>query len=119
MSCRWNYPGTNFSTSPVVWLYLGLGEKLRSKSLSGKIRKRPSSGFCTLMTLRKDGTCRIFDGQNPSGIDGVWIYENHHMSITLNGTSRLEFFVYGVKDDFMVTRSPVKNGVDQLWSRVK
>ncbi|MCX5871941.1 MAG: hypothetical protein NTY51_01730 [Deltaproteobacteria bacterium] len=75
--------------------------------------------FKTLMTLRKDGTCRVFDGVNPSGIDGVWIYENHNMSITLPGAGRFEFFVYGIKGDFMVTRSPLKNGVDQLWSRVK
>ena len=99
---------------------LGTREKLPEVNpLAEKSGKGPLLEFRTLMTLRKDGTCRIFDGQNPSGIDGVWIYENHHMSITLNGTSRLEFFVYGVKDDFMVTRSPVKNGVDQLWSRVK
>lgn len=106
------------SVDPVT--LLGTWEKLPEVNpLAEKLGKGALSEFRTLMTLRKDGTCRIFDGQNPSGIDGVWIYENHHMAITLNGTIRLELFVYGVKDDFMVTRSPVKNGIDQLWSRVK
>lgn len=72
-----------------------------------------------LMTLRKDGTCRIFNVDYPDGSDGLWTFEDHKMFITLPDASRLEFYVYGVKGDFMITRSPVKNGRDQLWSRVK
>ena len=72
-----------------------------------------------LMTLRKDGTCRILNNDYPDGSDGLWTFENHKMFITLPDASPLEFYVYGVKGDFMITRSPVKNGRDQLWSRVK
>jgi hypothetical protein len=99
---------------------LGTWENLPEVNpLAEKPARTSDPEFKTLMTLRKDGTCRVFDGLTPSGIDGVWIYENHHMSITLPAAGRLEFFVYGIKGDFMVTRSPIKNGVDQLWSRVK
>ena len=99
---------------------LGTWEKLPEVNpLAEKSWGKTNLEFRTLMTLRKDGTCRIFDGENISGIDGVWNHENHHMIITLPGAVNLEFFVYGIKGDFMVTRSPLQNGVDQLWSRVK
>lgn len=79
----------------------------------------PEAPVRTLMTLRKDGTCRIFDKQHPLGSDGLWTLEQHKMYITLPTGSRVEHYVYGVKGDFMVTRSPIKGGKDQLWSRVK
>lgn len=72
----------------------------------------------TLLTLRKDGTCRMFDHEHPTGVDGIWTFENHEMFITLNGERQQDFYIYGIKGDFMVTRSPVKGGKDQLWSRV-
>jgi hypothetical protein len=72
-----------------------------------------------LMTLRKDGTCRIFNRENPTGSDGLWAFEDHDMSVKFKNGHRLDFFVYGVKGNFMVTRSPIKQGKDQLWSRIK
>ncbi len=72
-----------------------------------------------LMALRKDGTCRIFNEENPTGLDGLWTFEDHGMFITFKDGNRIEFYVYGIKWDFMITRSPIKNGKDQLWSRVR
>lgn len=73
----------------------------------------------TIITLRKDGTCRVFDRDRPQGSDGLWTSEGHQMFISFPGGDQLEYFVYGVRGDFMVTRSPIKDGKDQLWSRVK
>jgi len=73
----------------------------------------------TLLTLRKDGTCRMFDEEHPAGADGIWTFENHEMFIKLGGEKGHDFYVYGIKGDFMVTRSPAKGGKDQLWSRVR
>ncbi len=73
----------------------------------------------TLLTLRKDGTCRMFDQEHPAGADGIWTFENHEMFIKLSGEKQQDFYVYGIKGDFMVTRSPSKGGKDQLWSRVR
>ncbi|MGB6068536.1 MAG: hypothetical protein WBG50_27325 [Desulfomonilaceae bacterium] len=73
----------------------------------------------TLMALRKDGTCRIFNGEHPTGSDGLWTFNDHQMSITFKNGPGIGYYVYGIKGDFMVTRSPVKKGKDQLWSRVK
>ncbi len=99
---------------------LGTWEKLPEVNpLSEKPHRTFEPEFRALMTLRKDGTCRVFNAENPSGIDGIWVCENHNMFITLPGAGRLEFFVYGIKSDFMVTRSPLNEGIDQLWSRVK
>jgi hypothetical protein len=84
---------------------------------NNKIRSSASSR--TLMTLRKDGTCRIFNKEHPMGSDGLWTFERHEMFVTFSTGSRVEFYVYGVKGDFMVTRSPIKEGRNQLWSRVK
>ena len=72
-----------------------------------------------LMTLRKDGTCRVFNQEHPMGSDGLWTLEDHEMFMTLPGGSKMEFFVYGIKGGFMVTRSPIHGGKDQLWARVK
>ena len=99
---------------------LGTWEKLPEVNpLSEAPGRNSNQGFRTLMTLRKDGTCRIFDSSNPSGTDGIWTYKDHGISITLSQATHLEFFIYGIKDDFMVTRSPINRGTDQLWSRVK
>lgn len=99
---------------------LGTWEKLPEiKPLSETPARTSDQGFRTLMTLRKDGTCRIFNTDNPSGIDGVWTHKDHAMFVTISQTNHLEFFIYGIKNDFMVTRSPLKNGLDQLWSKVK
>lgn len=78
---------------------------------------RPQSG--TLLTLRKDGTCRMFDKDHPAGADGIWTFENHEMFIKLGSEKQQDFYVYGIKGDFMVTRSPAEGGKDQLWSRVR
>jgi hypothetical protein len=87
--------------------------------LAQKRNKKNPRAHRMLMTLRKDGTCRIFNDDYPDGSDGLWTFENHKMFITLPDATGLEFYVYGVKGEFMITRSPVKNGRDQLWSRVK
>lgn len=73
----------------------------------------------TIMTLRKDGTCRIFDRKHPAGADALWTYENHEMFVKFPVGTSVGLFVYGVRGDYMVTRSPIKGGKDQLWSRVK
>ncbi|HMK34222.1 MAG TPA: hypothetical protein VK463_04075 [Desulfomonilaceae bacterium] len=73
----------------------------------------------TLMTLRKDGTCRVFNQDNPTGSDGLWTLEDHDVLVSLKNGKHMEFYVYGVKGDFMVARSPIKEGKDQLWSKVK
>lgn len=78
-----------------------------------------NNGFRSLMTLRKDGTCRVFDQTRPMGKDGIWNIEGHKMYITFPEGDIADFYVYGVAGDFMVTRSPMEDGVDQLWSRVK
>lgn len=73
----------------------------------------------TLMTLRKDGTCPVIDKENPTGADGLWAHDEHAFQITFSDGKHKDFFVYGIEWDFMITRSPAKNGIDQLWSRVK
>jgi hypothetical protein len=72
-----------------------------------------------LMTLRKDGTCRIFNKQYPLGSDGQWTLEDHQMVIAFPNGSRTDIYIYGIKRDFMVTLYPAKNGKDLLWARVK
>jgi len=78
-----------------------------------------NSSHRTLMALRKDGTCRLFNKEHPTGSDGLWTFDNHEMLVTLKNGSQIGYYVYGIKGDFMVTRTPVKEGKDQLWSRVK
>ncbi len=73
----------------------------------------------SLLTLRRDGTCRVFDTANPSGSDCIWALEDHELHIRFSKGVTQEYFVYGVRSEFMVTRSPIKSGQDQLWSRVK
>jgi hypothetical protein len=77
------------------------------------------SSYRTLMALRKDGTCRFFNKEHPTGSNGLWTFEDHKMYVTFKNGSRIGYYVYGIKGDFMVTRTPIKEGKDQLWSRVK
>ncbi|MEW6139801.1 MAG: hypothetical protein AB1733_16380 [Thermodesulfobacteriota bacterium] len=87
--------------------------------LGEKPAQKKEDAVRIIMTLRKDGTCRLFDRNHPAGTDGLWNIENHTMVIRLPSGSNVGFFVYGVRGDYMVTRSPIKGGIDQLWSRVK
>ncbi|AFM23263.1 hypothetical protein [Desulfomonile tiedjei] len=87
--------------------------------LAEATKTNPQASQRTLMTLRVDGTCRIFDKAHPEGSDGLWTLEDHAMFITFKSAPGIEFYVYGVKADFMVTRSPIKQGKDQLWSKIK
>jgi hypothetical protein len=86
---------------------------IERESEGGKLSHR------TLMTLRKDGTCRIFNGKHPLGEDGTWTSNDHDMSIRFKTGLHLDLYIYGVKGDFMITRAEAENGTDQLWSRVK
>jgi len=86
--------------------------------LSEKNRVGEANPHRVIMTLRKDGTCRVFDKARPLGSDGLWTFEDHEMAISFPPGARVDFFVYGIKGDFMVTRSPSKGGKDQLWSKV-
>jgi hypothetical protein len=105
----------------IVWDFLmGTWEVLSEETpLAENAEKNGKASPRTLMTLRKDGTCRVFNKDHPSGSDGLWSLEGHHMYISFPNSTVAEYFVYGVKGDFMVTRSPIKDGHDQLWSRVK
>ncbi len=87
--------------------------------LDEKSKSNARSSDRMLMTLRKDGTCRVFNKEYPLGSDGRWAFEDHQMFITFPNGSKIDFYVYGIKDDFMVTLYPAKNGKDLLWARVK
>lgn len=86
--------------------------------LSEKTRTGGADPHRSIMTLRKDGTCRVFDKVRTLGSDGLWTFEDHEMAISFPAGLRIDFFVYGIRGDFMITRSPAKGGKDQLWSRV-
>lgn len=73
----------------------------------------------TLMALRKDGTCRVFDRDHPLGADGLWTVDGHDLVITFPKGPKLHLYVYGVKADFMITRVMGRSPLYQLWSRVK
>ncbi|MDD3472675.1 MAG: hypothetical protein PHS86_07830 [Syntrophaceae bacterium] len=99
---------------------IGSWERLPEENpLAEKPNNSKEPVFRTLMTLRKDGTFRMFSETYPVGVDGVWSYDDHKIFVTLPDKSRIDMYVYGVKGDFMITRTPGKNGLDQLWSRVK
>ena len=99
---------------------IGSWEKLPEENpLAEKPNGFKDPSFRSLITLRKDGTCRIFNEAYPAGIDGVWSYDDHSISVTLPNKVKINMYVYGVRGDFMITRTPEKKGVDQLWSRVK
>ncbi len=97
-----------------TWEVLPEGSPLQEKSQGNE-----QTSARTLMTLRVDGTCRVFDKAHPHGSDGLWTFEDHEMFITFKNAVGIELYIYGVKADFMVTRSPIKGGKDQLWSRIK
>jgi hypothetical protein len=107
-------PAIDWNTLIGTWEVLPdqhpLGEKVNNN-------RRPTDR--TLMTLRKDGTCRVFNKEYPLGSDGLWTSEDHKMIITFPNGGKLDLFVYGIKGDFMMAMSPIKNGKDFLWSRVK
>lgn len=99
---------------------IGSWEKLPEENpLAEKPNSIKDPSFRSLFTLRKDGTCRIFSETYPAGIDGVWTSDDHRIFVTLPNKMKIDMYVYGVKGDFMITRTPEKNGLDQLWSRVK
>ncbi len=87
--------------------------------LGEKVKNNRRQTDRTLMTLRKDGTCRVFNKEYPLGSDGLWTSEDHQMIITFPNGGKLDLFIYGIKGDFMMAMSPIKNGKDFLWSRVK
>jgi hypothetical protein len=99
---------------------IGTWEVLPEESpLQERSKDNEQTADRTLMTLRVDGTCRVFDKAHPHGSDGLWTFEDHEMFITFKNAVGIEFYIYGVKADFMVARSPIKGGKDQLWSRIK
>ncbi len=87
--------------------------------LDEKVKNSRRPNDRTLMTLRKDGTCRVFNKDYPLGSDGLWTSEDHRMIITFPNGGKLDLFIYGIRGDFMIALSPIKNGKDLLWSRVK
>ncbi|MEJ2717090.1 MAG: hypothetical protein P8182_08110 [Deltaproteobacteria bacterium] len=101
-------------------LLIGTWEVLPDDNpLSEKAKHSPQPKFRVIMTLRKDGTCRIFNKKHRAGSDGLWTFEDHKMFIKFPDGSVSDYYVYGLKKGFMITRSPAKGGRDQLWSRVK
>ena len=99
---------------------IGTWEKLPEENpLAEKQNSVKTPAFRSLITLRKDGTCRIFNESYPAGADGVWSSDDHRIFVTIPGKAKIDMYVYGVKGDFMMTRTQEKNGMDQLWSRVK
>ncbi len=72
-----------------------------------------------IMTLREDGTCRVINKDHRAGSDGLWTHEGHKMFVTFPDGSRVDYFVYGIRGDFMITRSPYPDGRDELWARVR
>ncbi len=87
--------------------------------LEEKAKNNARTSDRMLMTLRKDGTCRVFNKEYPLGSDGRWKSDDHQMLITFPDGRKLDLFIYGIKGDFMVALSPIKKGKDLLWSRVK
>jgi len=106
---------------PIDWAALiGTWEVLPEESpLAEPAPNGTPSRHRTMLALRKDGTCRIFNPDHPNGSDGVWTFEGHEIFITLPKGSQVVYYIYGIKGDFMITRSSPGNGQDQLWSRVK
>ncbi|MEW6351550.1 MAG: hypothetical protein AB1646_21060 [Thermodesulfobacteriota bacterium] len=72
-----------------------------------------------IMTLRQDGTCRVINKTYRAGSDGLWTHDGHRMFVKFPDGSRVDYFVYGIRGDFMITRSPHPGGRDELWARVK
>lgn len=72
-----------------------------------------------LVTLRQDGTCRVFNEDYPNGSDGVWFFSNRRVFIKFPSGVTVNYYVYGVKGPYMVTTRLGREGPDQLWSRVR
>jgi hypothetical protein len=72
-----------------------------------------------LLTIRQDGTCRIFDETKPNGVDGIWELDDHELRMKFRDTTKKIFFIYGIRNNFMVTRSETQMGKHQLWAKVK
>ena len=87
--------------------------------LAEKPYLRSKSTQRTRMTLRKDGKCRVFNEDFPKGSDGRWFYQDRRITISLSKATSIEYFVYGVKGDYMWTHTSRKGGRDQLWTRAK
>jgi hypothetical protein len=91
------------------------------------LAERPKTGpgrtQRTLMTLREDGTCRVFDTERPTGSDGLWTYEKNRLYIGFPDSDKIEYLVYGVRlrkdGGFMITDQPGHRGKYVLWSKVK
>jgi hypothetical protein len=75
--------------------------------------------YRALMTLREDGTCRVFNEDHPQGSDAMWHFEKKRITITFLNAPSIVYYVYGVEGGFMVTRSDGTHGRDQLWSLVR
>ncbi|MEW6113691.1 MAG: hypothetical protein AB1664_16280 [Thermodesulfobacteriota bacterium] len=107
----------------IAWqLLIGTWEALPDENpLAEGTRSAANGPHRTLMTLRKDGTCRVFNEDHPTGSDGLWVFQNQSRGIFIKfpGGASVEYYVYGIRDGYMVTRSGGKNGRDQLWSAVK
>ena len=97
-----------------TWEALPDDDPLAENGKNGGRQSQP-----TLMTLRKDGTCRVLSKEHPLGSNGLWTSNDHGMFIIFPDKTRIELYVYGLKGDFMITQSPPRKGKDQLWGRVK
>lgn len=75
-----------------------------------------------LLTLRKDGTCRILDEADQVVTDGTWRLDDHELHLHPKGGAKKAYrtyFVYGIRNGFMVTRLKGAKAKDELWSRIK
>jgi hypothetical protein len=118
--CQGLAPEQIYQSSVDAKALIGTWEILPDENpLAEKEKNGETTSPRVLMAIRKDGTCRIFNADHPAGADATWVFEDHELVVTFKNSNRIDFFVYGIKSDFMVARSPVKNGKDQLWSRVK
>jgi hypothetical protein len=97
-----------------TWEALPDDDPLAESEKNGSKKSHP-----TLITLRKDGTCRVLSKERPLGSDGLWTSSDHGMFITFPDKSRMELYVYGLTGEFMITQCPPETGKDQLWGRVK
>jgi hypothetical protein len=97
-----------------TWEALPDDDPLAENDKNGSKQPRP-----TLITLRKDGTCRVLSTERPLGSDAMWTSQDHAMIVTFPDKTSMELYVYGMTGEFMVTQCPPETGKDQLWSRVK
>lgn len=107
-------PSIDWKTLIGTWEVLPDDNPLSEKPASVKPRTRRA-----LISLRQDGTCRIFNDRHPAGSDGMWTFQDHKVFIRFPNADKLEYYVYGIKGDFMVTRSNGTEAKHLLWSRVR